>query len=835
VTPAGQQAGGTDTLDYMRPEFAELKALVGGLLREEAGAAVPAEGGPTSVLLELPALLGHILSRYQDLYAGEAFLATARSAKSLVRHARRLAYAPDAGMAASGPIVLTVGPGLFGRLPEGFAFASTPLGDQKAATYETLDPLDVDARWNDIRPVAAALPTEIGFQGAEATLPLAGLGLGLEPGEPVLLAGQGVALGCRVLEATEDPAHGETAVRLATIAPPGQLPASDPAAGGYTLFAKPALEQRVFGHDADPTRFPAENLANPHPYDASVVDVGGNPSPAAGTVELGYEVQSEGPGLAQELYLSSSLDEPIVGQTVLVATGPALLPFVVTSAAAASVTFRRGEVVAFDVPDITTDDGNLQVGTKTEKRTIESHVAGTVTALALSDPAGNPMVWSIQTAYPVRGRVLGRWRQAHPVAATRPNPAPAGQGLVLAADLDGMRPGRSIVLASLDESRVHPAIVSRFELQQDGTSRLWWDPDLAAAPVWPLGDLKVLGNVASVSHGERAEEVLGGSDGVSPFQRFALKKHPVTHVPGGAGGEPELEVRVDNIAWRRVEDFHGAGPNDRVYRVEQDETHASSVVFGGRGQGAVPPAGRKNITASYRFGLGTDGNVGSRRVSRIKKAVPILQSAVNPAPLAGGAAPADADAIRVEATRYIRTFDRAVSVQDFADLVLLFPGIVRSAAHWIEGTGVHLVVATADGDAPPALAAVRAFLDARRDVTVPLRLVDPMPVDVTLAAALNADPSFLTETVRNAALAALVEGDPPTGLFAFRRRGFGEAVPLSAVYAALHRVPGVSAVRVTRFDIAGGAAVRDTIQASQRQWLRLRPQDCDLAVAPGGA
>jgi hypothetical protein len=45
----------------------------------------------------------------------------------------------------------------------------------------------------------------------------------------------------------------------------------------------------------------------------------------------------------------------------------------------------------------------------------------------------------------------------------------------------------------------------------------------------------------------------------------------------------------------------------------------------------------------------------------------------------------------------------------------------------------------------------------------------------------------------------------------------------------------VSAVRVTRFDIAGGAAVRDTIQASQRQWLRLRPQDCDLAVAPGAA
>ena len=36
------------------------------------------------------------------LYASEAFLGTARSDTSLVRHARRLAYQPDAGVAATG-------------------------------------------------------------------------------------------------------------------------------------------------------------------------------------------------------------------------------------------------------------------------------------------------------------------------------------------------------------------------------------------------------------------------------------------------------------------------------------------------------------------------------------------------------------------------------------------------------------------------------------------------------------------------------------------------------------------------------------------------------------
>ena len=39
-------------------------------------------------------------------------------------------------------------------------------------------------------------------------------------------------------------------------------------------------------------------------------------------------------------------------------------------------------------------------------------------------------------------------------------------------------------------------------------------------------------------------------------------------------------------------------------------------------------------------------------------------------------------------------------------------------------------------------------------------------------------------------------------------------------------------MQVLRFDLAGGAAVRDVIQATRRQWLRLKPENSDVAVSP---
>ncbi len=217
--------------------------------------------------------------------------------------------------------------------------------------------------------------------------------------------------------------------------------------------------------------------------------------------------------------------------------------------------------------------------------------------------------------------------------------------------------------------------------------------------------------------------------------------------------------------------------------------------------------------------------MGVGRLSRIKRAHPLLDHVLNLTPVAGGTEPAGPDDVRSQATRWIRTFDRAVSVADLADLALTMPGIARAAARWNQRLGAVLVVATAQGDPPNPISAVRAFLDARRDTGVPLTLRGPSPHDVELAVQLEPDPAWLPETVTGAVRAAL------TGRFSFPAEQLGAPGFLSEVYALLEALPGVVSVRVDRFATSGRTGIADAIRPELEGWLRLLPQNLSVTVA----
>jgi predicted phage baseplate assembly protein len=299
----------------------------------------------------------------------------------------------------------------------------------------------------------------------------------------------------------------------------------------------------------------------------------------------------------------------------------------------------------------------------------------------------------------------------------------------------------------------------------------------------------------------------------------------VTVLPGPTGGEPEIEVRVDDVRWTRVTDFADAAPDDKVYRAVTDERGVTTIVFGDGRNGAVPPSGTKNITAVYRVGLGAAGDVEPKRLSRLKRAHPLVDHVVNATAVPGGAEPAGAEAIRSQSTRWIRTFDRAVSVSDLADLALTMPGIARAAASYDQAGGATLIVATASGGKPPELDAIHAFLDARRDTSVPLTVDGPQARQVTLTVAVDRDPAYLVEAVDDAIRAAL-HGDG--GLFTFEQRGLGQPAYLSEVYARLEAVAGVIGVRVDTFNSRDTVQLADVIPAETDEWLELLPNALTL-------
>ncbi len=834
-TTTGVQNGDLRRLDYLPLAYADLLALEENLGVARLGrprGSDDANDAPDTArtFMELSALVGHVLSVYQRYLAGEAFISTAQAPSSLVRHAHRLAYEPDAGLSATGYVVLFAKPRVSGTVAAGLSLASVPLGTIKAQDYETRDDLLVDSTLNELVPANAKRPVVTNPSGSE--LVLQGTGHRIAAGDPVVLVGPAPTewRSWVATNVSENAPAGTTTIRLNSFVGSAlDLSTTSPTP---TLLAHPTLTLRLFASDADPAL-----------YDGDAIRNATDSVPTSGSPRYWFSVHRADVGGYQpiDIYLSEKLHTSLLNTFVVAVTRtPATTSvFKVTGQVAAAVTLNRASDETYTLETVAlTSDGKggftSSLTPTTATATVESHVSGTVTALQLEDRNETKAQRKEQ---PVSADWLAGWTVQVPLATEEPNDAALSAPLVVPGLLTELTPGRPLVLSDLAEEKAQVVTVRRATIDRTtSTTSIWWDAVTDPPSTgWKLHDLKVFANVARVSHGRSVQETLGGSDGVSAFQSFALKESPVTILPSVAGGTPALEVRVDDVRWDLVADFGDSGPDDRHYRAVVDENRVTSVVFGDGRSGAVPSSGAKNITAQYRVGLGTAGNVEVRRLTRLKRAHPLLDRVVNVTPVAGGAEPADAAAIRTQSTRWIRTFDRAVSLSDLADLALTMPGVARASSRWDQALGATLVVATAEGAAPPALDAVRAFLDARRDVSLPLALDGPTPKRLRVDVEVDPDPAYVVEIVKNSLRDALCGTDPGApGMFTFPARELGQPAFLSEVYQRLEGVAGVIGVRITAFYPGRSSGIEDVVTAAVNEWLRLLPNDLTLTASSGG-
>jgi hypothetical protein len=816
-------------LDYMPLGFDELVALAS---RVGGGALTPGEGDPTTTLHELAALVAHVLAVHQDHFASEAFLGTARTARGLVKHGRRLAYESDPGSTATGYLQIEVKAGLAGELPANLAAATSPRAGAPAQDFATTAARRVDAAWNRLEVRAQDREAIVTVASTARTLRLAGTGYGLRAGEPALLIGPASWRGLDVLAVAEQ--GGETILTLASELGVALGPANDPA--GYRVLGRPAIEARLFGWDADPTLFPASELTSRTPYTP--------PSGPLTETSLAYGYAAPSPSTTRDIFLSRALDEQLVGQHVLIAQGAARSVVRVGSIDSTppqddvAVRFVRGgtrqELARVDVSPTSVTPVFRWV---LDERAISS----TVTRLHLVDRGG--------TAYTraqagMRSALFALWAQSAPLVSRAPSDAVIlpGANLYVGGKHGGLEPGMVVALATRDGARAQ--IVELVDVELTGEHTRLRYKERTPPPVrgdgtphrFRLGDLVVLGNVVPIAHGTTREETLGESDGVTPFQRYKLKQAPLAYLPGGNAVEPELEVRVGGVRWERAFTFcpaSGAAPTAapaRHYKLEREHDGATWIRFGDGRTCALPPAGRGNITARYRVGLGSGGNVAAGQLTRLVKNHPLVDRVVNPVATGGGTEPASGEAIRHQATRYIRTFDRAVSIRDHADLALLFPGVARASARLADGR-IELTAATADGAPLPDRDKLFELLDARRDTTLPLAPADPVALPIAVRLYIEPDPAFLPRDVEAAIRAALLGAAPAApGLFTFAARDLGQAAHRSEVHAALARVPGVSFAQLLIFDLAPGTGLRDVLQPRPHEWLRL--EAAALTFAP---
>ncbi|HEY3057556.1 MAG TPA: putative baseplate assembly protein [Chloroflexota bacterium] len=323
--------------------------------------------------------------------------------------------------------------------------------------------------------------------------------------------------------------------------------------------------------------------------------------------------------------------------------------------------------------------------------------------------------------------------------------------------------------------------------------------------------LSISANVVRATHGETVpDEVLGSGHGGLPNQRFTLRQPPLTHVSAStpSGTRSTLDVRVDGVQWQEVPSLFGLSPRDQKYIVRIDDDGQTNITFGDGRMGARLSSGTENVRATYRSGVGLEGNVQASSLALLPVRPLGVRSVSNPLPASGAAAPERLDDARANAPLTVLTLDRIVSLRDFEDFTRAFAGVGKAHATrlWNGRAQVaHLTVGGAGGgpvDPVTTLPNLLAAIEGVRDPVHEVHVQNYVPRSFGVGAEVLVDRRFVTTQVL--AAAALALGDA----FSFGQRSFGQPVTAAEVIATVQAIAGVQAVNLTRlyFSELGGAA-----------------------------
>jgi predicted phage baseplate assembly protein len=284
-----------------------------------------------------------------------------------------------------------------------------------------------------------------------------------------------------------------------------------------------------------------------------------------------------------------------------------------------------------------------------------------------------------------------------------------------------------------------------------------------------------------------SDEILGSSEG-SAGQRFPLARTPLI--------DGTLEVMVDEgagpVLWERQPTLLYSLSGDRHYVVRRDEHDVAWIEFGDAKYGRIPPRGRNNITAVYRVGGGTKGNVPAHTIAKARADIDLLEHVFNEKPATGGAeAESSAEAVK-RGPGLFRATGRAVTARDYEAFAREFGvGKVRArAAGW---NRVDLFVAPIGGGLPSDTLRdnLRAYLEDKRMVTSIVEVQDPSYVKVYVEGNLEVEPYFYTEHVQQRVENAVRD------LLAFENVQFGGRLYASKIYEAIEAIEGVAGVTIT--------------------------------------
>lgn len=345
----------------------------------------------------------------------------------------------------------------------------------------------------------------------------------------------------------------------------------------------------------------------------------------------------------------------------------------------------------------------------------------------------------------------------------------------------------------------------------DGFTTIYFQPGLENS--YRRETVTINANVVYADHGETASEVLGSGIGTASNQEFILKRKPLTYVSAftPTGRKAEIKVAVDSVEWKESAGFLVEEDIREKYIIRIDHDNRAHIIFGDGEKGARLPTGVENVAAEYRSGIGRSGMLAAGKLTLLKNRPQGIRGVTNPLQATGGEEPEDMEQARKSALLQALHVDRIVSLSDYENFALNYPGIGKVQAVILQigqKKLVHITAAT-------ALPAANAEVDGLARYT--LKSTSKLCADLNGAILSAADPAiaFIVNTYEPLFfnLSAKVQIDQRYKkqsvfqqiqgrlelAFSFYQRDFSQPAASSEVIGIIQGIEGVAAVKVDKF------------------------------------
>lgn len=819
---------GLSEIDYRAGTYADIRqALLFNLDRHPALQNWTHRGAddPGIALLEGAAILGDILTFYQDLYANEAYLRTANWRESIADIVRLTGYLLTPGAGGRGVFAIEVrgdGPVV---VPAGFRISAQVSGLPDQAEFQTEAELTAYpwlSRFNLYRPsasptITAATDELMLFSPEAATFaPLrAGdrllVGVANDATNPTSLSSVEIVVVDGVRERL-----GETLYKLK-----GSLAATTTQLTGFKI----GRSFRHLGHNAPPTRTFLDGdtaVQEDVDYFRSLTDFSSEASPSIAPLEFP---------------LDSRVDDLPAGATMIceVTPGPTDPTIFGLGGPARKTVLRR--IAGIRQASLTWDGAltgastvvTLDQGIRSGAPAIPGFGLGkTGVVVAESDVVDIRMLQFHETLTPMlrlrarpdataasQGSTLaffGTDAEAQTLVG-RPLVVDAPDGEPLSASVQSV----SVPAAALERRMVRPVTLDRAVVYTDFGLE---EPDVT-----------VYGNLAEATQGKpERETVIGNGDAGQVFQTYKVPKSPLTYLVDAAQTPPhapELEVRVAGRLWQRVASLFGRRPREEVYIVREDANGDSWAQFGDGKTGARLPSGVGNVVAVWRTGIGAFGPIAEGTSPQAGGRLDRLDKITLPGIVSGGEQAEAGDRARDSAPGKVQALDRLVSLADFETEARAIPGVSRASAVWrlFSGVPAGVISLLMDTGRSAEFEAVRSSVAlanrARGMARFPVIVNQGHRQYFCLEVSVGVDVTLVEEVVVAAVERALaIAGADDSEADGTAGRCFTERVYAADLEGTIQNVAGVVWARVTGLDSVGTADDPLDLAPPSLPWLR---------------